>query len=138
MCLAADVVLADSETMWGHTVDCTRENAAAHLGLGNTLSKRGQYDEAALHLEQAVELNPSFAKGHYDLGLVLTQQGRADAAMTEYQKAVQIDPDMVAAQCNFGNALSHGAASTKPCPTTGRRSTSIRTWSRPTSTWPPP
>ena len=96
----------DSETMWGHTVDCTRENAAAHLGLGNTLSKRGQYDEAALHLEQAVELNPSFAKGHYDLGLVLTQQGRADAAMTEYQKAVQIDPDMVAAQCNFGNALS--------------------------------
>jgi tetratricopeptide (TPR) repeat protein len=96
----------DSEALWAHTLACTPGNAAAHCGLGNALSRRGETGAALAHLRQAVELNPTFAKAHYDLGLVLARQGRTDEAMAQYQAAVEADPTLALAQCNFGNALS--------------------------------
>ena len=62
-------------------------------------------DEAIVHYQKAVQINPGYAKAHYNLGGALLQKGSVDEAMVHYQKALQIDPDYAEVHLILGNVL---------------------------------
>jgi Flp pilus assembly protein TadD len=79
--------------------------AETHNSLGNALLQKGRVDEAIVHFQKAVEIEPDAAVAHYCLAIALVRKGRLDEAITHYQKAVKIQPSFVDAHINLGNAL---------------------------------
>src|ERR1035437_763600 len=95
----------NSESLWTHTLACTSDNFIGHNNLGIALLKTGNVDEAMVHYQMALEINPDFAEAHNNLGNFLFQKGSVDEAMVHYQKALEINPDYAEAHYNLGYAL---------------------------------
>ena len=83
----------NSELLWTHTLACTSDNLIAHNNLGNALFQKGNVDEAFVHFQKALQINPDYAEAHVNLGNALFQKGNVDEAIVHYQKALQINPD---------------------------------------------
>jgi tetratricopeptide (TPR) repeat protein len=94
----------NSDSLWTHTLACTSDNFIAHNNLGNTRLHQGKVDEAIVHLQTALRINPSFANAHDILGNALLQKGKVDEAIAEYHIALQINPRFAEACYNLGNA----------------------------------
>jgi len=95
----------NSKSLWTHTLTCTSDNYIAHNNLGIALLKMGNADEAMVHYQKALEINPDDVEAHNNLGNVLFQKGDVDEAMVHYQKALEVNPDFAIAHNNLGNAL---------------------------------
>lgn len=53
---------------------------------------RAALEIAAVHLEKAVQLDPSYAAHHFNLGAVYRAQGRLAEALVEFEEAARIAP----------------------------------------------
>ena len=95
----------NSELLWTHTLACTSGNFIAHNNLGNVLLQKGQVDDAMIHFQKALQINPDYADAHINLGNTLLQKGRVDDAIAHCQTALQINPRLAGAHNNLGNAL---------------------------------
>ncbi len=95
----------NSETLWIHALACTSDNVIAYNNLGNALFQKGNVDEALVHYQKALEINPDYAEAHVNLGNALLQKGNVDEAIVHYQKALQIEPDYAKAHVNLGSVL---------------------------------
>ena len=95
----------NSKSLWTHTLACTTDNYLAHQYLGVTLFQKGKGDEAIVHFQKALELNPDCVDAHNSLGGALLQKGKEDEAITHFQKALELNPDYVDAHINLGNVL---------------------------------
>jgi tetratricopeptide (TPR) repeat protein len=95
----------NSESLWAHTLACTSDNYIAHDSLGDALLQKGNVDEAIVHFQKAVAINPDYAEACYNLGNALLQKGSVDEAMVHFQKAVEIDPGYAKAHNNLGITL---------------------------------
>ncbi len=62
--------------------------------LGMALYLTGEYGEAAVHLSEAVRLQPGRASFHYSLALVLAAQGEIDETVQHYRQAMQLQPEV--------------------------------------------
>jgi tetratricopeptide (TPR) repeat protein len=102
----------NSETLWRNALACTSDNNIAHNNLGTALLEMGRLDEAAIHFQKALELQPQYAEARNNLGNVFFQKGRLDEAVADYQKALEIDPKLALARYNLGVAfLQNGRVS---------------------------
>ncbi|MFZ1935147.1 MAG: tetratricopeptide repeat protein [Thermoguttaceae bacterium] len=97
----------DSETLWTHTLACTRQNTVAHNNLGIALADRGRTGEAIEHYRKALDVNPDYVEAHNNLGIALADRGRIGEAIKHYRKALEIDPDYAKAYSNLGVALAN-------------------------------
>jgi len=79
--------------------------ALIHNSLGNALARKGQLDEAIVHLRQAAEFRPDYSDAHYNLGTALFQKGDLDGAIAEWRKTLSIHPYDAGAHTSLGNAL---------------------------------
>jgi protein O-mannosyl-transferase len=118
-CIAAGAVLAvcaalsrvqvgywkDSETLFRHALDVTRDNWLAHYSLGIALGQAGRLQEAVEHYEQALRIDPDYAEAHNNLGDELVRLGRVKEAIQHYERVLRIDPDYAEVHNNLGNAL---------------------------------
>jgi Tfp pilus assembly protein PilF len=95
----------NSESLWGHTLDCTVDNVNAHLNLGNALLQKGRVNDAIVQYQQALQIEPDYAQVHYNLGNAFLQKGSMDDAITQYQEALRFDPGYAQADNNLGYAL---------------------------------
>jgi protein O-mannosyl-transferase len=95
----------NSETLWRHTLACTSGNNIAHNNLGTALLQMGRVDEAAIHFQKVLEVQPQYAEAHNNLGNVFFQNGRVDEAVAHYQKALEINPKLALARYNLGVAF---------------------------------
>ena len=95
----------NSESLWSHTLACTSGNDLAHNNLGTALLQMGRIDEAAIHFQKALEIQPNYAEARNNLGNVFFQKGRVDEAVAHYQKALEINPKLALAQYNLGVAF---------------------------------
>jgi tetratricopeptide (TPR) repeat protein len=95
----------NSETLSMRALACTTDNYVAHTVLGNVLLRKGDVDGALAHYQQALQINPNYARAYNNLGFALLQKGKADEAITDYQQALKIEPDYTQAHENLGNAL---------------------------------
>jgi tetratricopeptide (TPR) repeat protein len=95
----------NSESLWTHTLACTSDNAVAHYNLGTVLLQKGKVDEAMVHFQKGMEINPGYVEAYNNLGIALRQKGRVDEAIAHFQKVLEINPGYAAAHINLGNAL---------------------------------
>jgi tetratricopeptide (TPR) repeat protein len=79
--------------------------AFVEMNLGDAFARKGRPDEAIVHFEQAIELQPDYAEAYYNRGNVLFAKGRIDEAIVDFEKALQIQPNDADAHTGLGNAL---------------------------------
>lgn len=72
---------------------------------GNSLYRRGKYEEALKCYEKALEIDSKFAKAWNNRGYVLAKMGRKEEAVKCYQEALKIDPNYFTALKNLGDSL---------------------------------
>jgi protein O-mannosyl-transferase len=95
----------NSESLWSHTLACTSGNHIAHNNLGTALLETGRRDEAAIHFQKALEVQPKYPEARNNLGNVFFQKGQVDEAVAHYQKALEINPKFALARYNLGVAF---------------------------------
>ena len=94
-----------SETLWVRSLACTTGNDVAHYNLGVALGQKGRVEEAMVHYQSALRINPGYMDARVNLGALLLQTGRVDEAIAQLQQALQIRPDYASAHHHLGNAL---------------------------------
>src|SRR6266513_2980366 len=80
-------------------------SAFVQMNLADALARKGQSDEAMVHYEEAIKLQPYYADAYYNRGNVLLAKGRIDEAIVDLEKTLQIQPDDADAHTCLGNAL---------------------------------
>ena len=95
----------DSETLFRHAVQTTRNNYGAHSNLGHALLGQGRLDDALDQFQEAVRLRPGAAATHNNLGIALDMKGRSDQAINQFQTALRLMPNYAHARFNLGKAL---------------------------------
>ena len=73
--------------------------------IGRDLGVAGDYQQAMLHLEAALRIDPDHVRAHDDLGVCLRDLGRLPEAIAHHRRAVEIDPNYANARRNLGDAL---------------------------------
>lgn len=103
----------DSESLWSHAIAVTENNGFAHASLADLLLRRGRLDDAIVHCQEALKIDPRDADAHNNLGLALLQKGRENEAAAEFKQSLEIDPHQMNAAPNLAWILA-----TSPDPTT--------------------
>jgi DNA-binding SARP family transcriptional activator/TolB-like protein/pimeloyl-ACP methyl ester carboxylesterase/Tfp pilus assembly protein PilF len=67
-------------------------DAFSHFTLGRILSMRQEFDEAVAELQEALELNPSFAQAWFGLASVGVYSGQYAAALEPVENAIRLSP----------------------------------------------
>ena len=75
------------------------------MNLADDLARKGRSDEAMVHYEEAIRLQPNYADAYYNRGSVLFAKGRTDEAIADWEKTLQIQPNDADAHTGLGNAL---------------------------------
>ena len=96
----------NTQTLFAHTKDVTRDNYLAVTILGSLLAKDGKYEAAKACYEQALRWKPNFPEAHFYLGTALDEQGRLDEAIAEYQQALWFRPTQEQTHIFLGIALA--------------------------------
>lgn len=96
---------ANPQTLYLATIAGNPGCGAAHNNLGNILLQNGRVDEAIVHFEKAVELQPDMADPRDSLGTALLEKGRVDEAIAQFQSALEIQPDYALTYYDLGSAF---------------------------------
>jgi lipoprotein NlpI len=99
------VMYADYETLMRITIQKNSDSSMAHNNLGNILLQKGQVDEAIVHFQKALNINPDDPEPQNNLGAALLQKGRIDEAIVHFQKSAEIAPNIAKGQYNLGVVL---------------------------------
>ena len=94
-----------SETLFGHALAVTENNARAHVNFGIAMSDQGRLANAAYHFRQAVRINPKDASFRVYLGAALADQHELDEALAHFQEASKLNPKYALAYVNQGNVF---------------------------------
>ena len=80
-------------------------SAFVQMNLADALARKGLPDEAMVHYEEAIRLQPYYADAYYNRGNVLFAKGRTEEAISDWEKTLQLRPDDADAHTCLGNAL---------------------------------
>ena len=80
-------------------------SAFIQINLANALARKGQSDEAMVHYDEAIRLQPYYADAYCNRGSVLFAKGRIDEAVADWEKTLQIQPSDANAHTGLGNAF---------------------------------
>jgi protein O-mannosyl-transferase len=96
----------NSITLFQHDLDVTGDNYIAHICIAEPLFEQSRFDEATVHLTEALRLDPNSVRAHYDLGQVLVQKGKVNEAIEHFEKVLQLAPDWVEPMNNLAWLLA--------------------------------
>ena len=74
--------------------------------LGSILLDQGRLNEAEVHLERAIAIDPNFSSAYGNLANLRIRQNRPGDAFTLYEKALELDPDFAIAHYNLAMLLT--------------------------------
>src|SRR5262249_313640 len=80
-------------------------SAFVEMNLADALARKGQSDEAMVHYQQAITLEPNYADAYYNRGNLLFAKGQIDDAIADWERTLQLQPNDVDANTCLGNAL---------------------------------
>jgi tetratricopeptide (TPR) repeat protein len=95
----------DSDALWWTTIARNPQSWMAHNNIAINLLKKGQTDEAIVHYNKALELDPNYGEAHYNLANALLRQGRMNDAVAHFEKALELNPNNLSAHYNLGSVL---------------------------------
>ena len=75
-------------------------DAGFYNNRGIAKAEKGQYDQAILDYNKAIEIDPKYAEAYNNRGRVYRLKGQYDQAVLDYNKAIEIDPKYVDAYYN--------------------------------------
>ena len=93
--------------LWSHALAVTRNNFIAEDNLGGALILRGKVEEAHLHFEAAVRINPRDPMGRSNLGTYDQMNNRMREAVEQYEAVITLtsEPRLLAqTYANLGAA----------------------------------
>ena len=96
----------NSEALFRHALEVTKDNSLAHNSLGTALDEKGQVNEATGQYLEALRLRPDYPEAHYNLGNELAKKGEIAPAISHYREAIRLKPDYAEAYYNLGNVLA--------------------------------
>jgi protein O-mannosyl-transferase len=96
----------NSEALFGHAVQVTRNNYLAYNNLGFYLNGQGRTAEAMENYRQALKINSAYEDALNNLGYALAGQKKYLEAIPLYEAALRVRPGHVEVHNNLGNALS--------------------------------
>jgi TolB-like protein len=93
---------AGAEPDWGgqaaqaveRAMELAPELPETRLAAGSLAAQRGEFHDAALHLDAALSIAPTFALAHEFLGRMLLESGRRDRGIEHLELAVELDPTL--------------------------------------------
>src|SRR5438876_2748355 len=80
-------------------------SAFVQMNLADALARKGLPDEAMVHYEEAIRLQPYYADAYYNRGNVLFAKGRTEEAISDWEKALELQPNDADSHTGLGNAL---------------------------------
>ena len=98
---------ADIGTLWRVTMAKNPNSWLAHNNLGKELLRTGQVDDAIVHFQQAVKIEPQYPSAQINLGIALFQKGQVDQAIAQFQKILEMEigPKVVGVHYLLATAL---------------------------------
>jgi tetratricopeptide (TPR) repeat protein len=101
-----NTVWSNAVTLWSDVVKKSPQKVRPHNNLGNALKNQGKIEEAIVHFNKALQINPGYSKAHNNLGTALVSQGKTEEAIKHFGIALYINPGYAAAHSNIGVALA--------------------------------
>lgn len=95
---------ANSTTLFRHALKVTGSTWLAHNNLGAGLLKDDKLDEAAIHLEKAIEINPWMPNPYISLAKLEEKRDNPDGVILNISRAIKLDPDTRRHYLRLGNA----------------------------------
>lgn len=92
--------------LWRDTVQKSPGKLRPHNNLGNALKRQGDYEQAIVQFNRALEINPAYAKAHNNLGTALAAQNKTEEAIKHFGIALYLNPEYAAAHSNIGVAFA--------------------------------
>src|SRR5208283_4080526 len=92
----------------GLLTGCSRDpnvRKQKYLESGQRYFDKGQFPEAKIQFENAIQVDSRFAEAHYKLALAAIKLGDGRTAVQELLTTVQIKPDFYEAQLDLTNVL---------------------------------
>lgn len=96
----------NSEAVFQHALNVTKDNHIAETGMGDVAFGRGDLREAGSHYREALRIKPDYAAVHNKLGMILIREGKVDDASVQYREAINDDPAFEKAYNNLGVLLA--------------------------------
>lgn len=93
MCLLTRIQVSywkNSQTLFGHALDVTRNNIVMHDNMAYSLTKERKYNKALYHLGKAIQIDPLFAPPFQHIGNVFLAQNKLDRARVAFRKAEEL------------------------------------------------
>ena len=94
----------DIETFYRRTIERNPDCWMAENNLGVTLENEGRLDEAYLHYNRVLRIQPD-ARAHYNMGVILRRQGRKEGAVAQFEESLRLDSTSADAHNNLGSTL---------------------------------
>ena len=77
-------------------------NAEVYLKQGNEYFEKGQYDEAILNFNHALEISPEYAEAYVMRGKAYDKKGGYDHAIKDFNRALEINPEYAEVYYHLG------------------------------------
>ncbi len=103
--LARNELWRDPVALWTDSVQKNPENDRAWNNLGQARLEQGSLEQAAEHLQRALEINSDNPRAKGNLGYIYFRQGRPDKALPLLEQAAKALPRSADFQYNLGVAL---------------------------------
>ena len=81
---------SDDVSLWAHTVQVTRNNAAAENLLGEALLREDRKQEAMTHFHAAAAIDPLLPYPHYHVGIYDEEQGHPQEAIEQFKRVIAL------------------------------------------------
>ena len=91
--------------LFGHALAVTENNYIMHNNYGNALRKNGQLEEAVVHFNKALRINPKYLNARDNLSQTFMSLGRFEEAVTSFSELLLLYPKHLNAINNLGIAL---------------------------------
>jgi protein O-mannosyl-transferase len=96
----------NSITLWEDCLQVTNDNWVAHHNLAIALSDSGKTEDAILHYNKAIQINPCEKQSVFNLGKIYAENGKTDLAEEYYSKVLALDRNDKWAYYNLGVVCS--------------------------------
>lgn len=83
----------NSETLYTHTLQVTRNNYIMHYAMGDLMVQKGRLAEAKNHFVKAMRIEPRFTNAIFNVGKIHQMQGKKKDALLMYNKILDLRPD---------------------------------------------